>query len=66
MMVLGLEFVQPRVKQEPGRGGMNTAIGIMIFLGRLTGTFVSNDANNNGWDASSVRGYGNVILVRDM
>ena len=63
-MVLGLEFVLPRVKQEPGRGVMNTAIYIMMFLGRLTGTFVRNDANNNGWDASSVRGSGNNILVR--
>ena len=63
-MVVRLEFLLRGVNQEPGRGGINPAIGITNFLGRFTGNVVSNDANNNGRGVSSVQGVGNNILAR--
>ena len=63
-MVVGLELVLSGVKQEPGCGGINTTIGIMNLVGRLTGTVVRNDANNNFRDASSIQGSGNNIIYR--
>ena len=35
MMVVGLEFVLHGFKQEPGRGGINSSIGITIVFGRI-------------------------------
>ena len=50
-MVVVLEFVLSGVNQEPGRGGIETVIGITNFVGHITGTVVRHDANNNGGDA---------------
>ena len=68
MMMSVLEFALHEVKQEPGSGGINPAIGITNFVGCITGTFFMHDANNNDRDASAVQLYGNNILarVRDM
>ena len=63
-MVVGLEFILHWFNQEPGYGGINLVVGITNYVGRLTRTVVSHDANNNGRDASAVRGYGNNILAR--
>ena len=46
MMLVGLEFVLHESKQELGRGGINLAIGITNFVGRLNITIFRNDANN--------------------
>ena len=54
MMVAGLEFILCGVNQDPGRGGINMAIGITNFVGSLTGTVVRHEANNNGWDAYAI------------
>ena len=64
MMVLVLEFFLHGVKHEPVRGGVNPAIGITNYVGCLTGTVLIHDSNNNGQDASAVRGAGNNILDR--
>ena len=64
MMVVVLEFVIFWINQEPGCGGINPAIGITNYVGRLSGTFIRHDANNNGWDPSDVQGYGKKILAR--
>ena len=58
MMVIGLEFVLSGVKEDPGRGGINLAIGITNFIGLLTRTVVRYDANNNIRDMSVVQGDG--------
>ena len=65
MIVVGLELVLRGANQEPGCGGMNLAICIVNSVGHLTGTVVSHDANNDGWDASAVLGYRNNILNRN-
>ena len=54
MMVVGLDFVLLRVNKYPGRGLINLDIVITNCLGRLTGTVVRYDANNNGRDASAI------------
>ena len=64
MVVVGLEFVVLEVKQEPGCDGINMSIDIKKIVRHLTGTVVRNDTNNNGQNASAVRGYGNNILDR--
>ena len=48
MMMVGSYFVLCGVKQEPGRGRINPAIGIKCFVGSLTKTVVMHDANING------------------
>ena len=64
IIVVGLEFLLSRFKQDPGRGGINMDIGITNCLGRLTVTVGRHDANNNFWDASAVQGSGNKIMDR--
>ena len=64
MMVVALEFVLCGVNQEPGRGGINPAICITNFLGRITVTVGRYDSNNNDWGAYAVRGSVNNILSR--
>ena len=56
--MVGLEFFLRGFKQDPGSGGINTAIGITNFVGRLTGTIVRHDANNSGRDTSYVQVVG--------
>ena len=56
-MVVGLEFFLREVNQEPSNDGINPSIGTINYVGHLTGTVISNDANNNGSDAYSFRGY---------
>ena len=56
MMVVGLEFTPRGVKQEPGFCGRNSYICIKNSVGRLTGTVVSHDANNNVWYAPIIQG----------
>ena len=63
-MVVGLEFVLCGVNQDPGLGGINTAIGITNSVGRITRTVVGHDSSNNVWDASYFQGSGNNILKR--
>ena len=59
-----MEFFLRRVKKDPGRGGINMAIVIKNPVVHLTRNVVRHDANNNGWDASSIRGSRNNILDR--
>ena len=54
MMVAGLDSVLRRVDQDPGHGGINLAICITTFVGRLNGSFVRNYSNNNAQDTSTV------------
>ena len=65
MMMVGLKFVLLGVKKELGSGGINLAIGITNFVGRLNRTVVIHNANNNGRDASAIEGVVNNILGRE-
>ena len=64
VMVVVVELVLCGVNREPGRGGINKAIDITNYVGLLVGTVVIHDANNNGQDMASVRGYLNNTLDR--
>ena len=62
-MVVGLEFTPRGVKQEPGFCGRNSYICIKNSVGRLTGTVVSHDANNNVRYAPIIQGSVNKKLA---
>ena len=63
-MVLVLEFVLRGSKQEISRSGINMAIGITNFVGRLNITVFRNYASTNFWCVFTVQGQGKKKLAR--
>ena len=52
VLVAVVEFIFCEIKQETGRGGNISTVGIPNLGGLLAKTFVRIDGDNYGWEAS--------------